>query len=198
MSPILQSLANGSARGYGAFFGAAAAPAFESIASASGDGSSATVTFSSLPTNYTSLQLRFMCKGTRSFVYESLYVRLNGDTGNNYGSHYIYTDNGGGANAVGAASTSVIYAGWMAAATVSGTNMCTGIVDLHDYNSTARNKTVRVFSGFDTNTVGAGYSFLNLSSGVWLNTNAVTSISILSNGAFTTDSRFALYGIKGA
>ena len=172
--------------------------AYESIASASGDGSSSTITFSSLPTNYTSLQLRFMCKGTRSFIYEALYVRLNGDAGNNYASHYLYGDDGGGPGAASTAPVNVIYAGWMPAATVSGTKMGTGIVDLHDYNSTARNKTVRVFSGFSTNTTGGGYSFVNLSSGVWLNTNAVTSISFLSNGAFTTDSRFALYGIKGA
>lgn len=177
---------------------AAAGGAFESIASASGDGSSSTITFSSLPTNYTSLQLRFMCKGTRSFIYEALYVRLNGDAGNNYASHYLYGDDGGSPGAAATAPINVIYAGWMPAATVSGTKMGTGIVDLHDYNSTARNKTVRVFSGFSTNTTGAGYSFVNLSSGVWLNTNAVTSISFLSNGAFTTDSRFALYGIKGA
>jgi len=64
MSPILQSLANGSARGYGAFGAAAAAASYESIASVTPSGSSSSVTFSSIPSTYTSLQLRVNARGT--------------------------------------------------------------------------------------------------------------------------------------
>jgi hypothetical protein len=161
-----------------------------------GDGSSASITFSSIPSGYTSLQIRGIARGTRSYIYEALYVRLNGDSGNNYAYHNLYGDDGGIGPASGT-TTNVMLIGQMPAATV--TNNChTGfVVDLHDYTSTTRNKTLRAFDGFSSNQTGAGYSFIYLSSGLWMNTNAVTSVTILSNGAFTADSTFALYGMKG-
>ena len=73
------------------------------------------------------------------------------------------------------------------------------IIDIHDYASTTRNKTVRAFSGADLNstTVGA----VSLSSGLWANTSAVTSITLTGVGADTpnwsADSVFELYGVKG-
>jgi len=56
--------------------------------------------------------------------------------------------------------------------------------------------------GFDANgTVGTGSlgGTIALSSGLWMNTAAVTSMSIsmIDGTAFNTNSRFSLYGIKG-
>jgi hypothetical protein len=57
-----------------------------------------------------------------------------------------------------------------------------------------KHKTVRGLAGWDAN--GSGYG--GISSGVWRNTNAVTSINLVPSGNFMQYTQFALYGIKGA
>jgi len=80
-------------------------------------------------------------------------------------------------------------------ATNSADIMGTSIIDVHDYASTTKNKTVRTMTGFDSN--GAGQ--ITLVSSLWMSTAAITSMSIISSvgSNFTTNSTFALYGIKG-
>jgi hypothetical protein len=72
------------------------------------------------------------------------------------------------------------------------------IISIQDYASTTRNKTVRGFSGSEANTASANF-YVVLNSGLWLNTSAITSITMLpGQTAFKAGSTFALYGIKGA
>jgi hypothetical protein len=53
---------------------------------------------------------------------------------------------------------------------------------------------MRGIAGVDKNTT----AFVNLSSGLWLNTAAVTSITVLPESSpFAVGSTFALYGILG-
>jgi hypothetical protein len=67
------------------------------------------------------------------------------------------------------------------------------IIDIHDYASTTKNKTVRTFSGVDMNGSGLVY----LTSGLWLNTAAVNSVLLKPDGGdFDTGSSVALYGIN--
>ncbi len=65
-------------------------PSYESIATASGNGSSATITFSSIPSTYTHLQIRAITRDT-SALNDSYGAKLkiNSDTGSNYTSHYL-------------------------------------------------------------------------------------------------------------
>jgi hypothetical protein len=165
-------------------------PGFESIASATGTGAN-TYTFSSIPQTFTSLQIR--CLAFRNNVTPSFYIRFyfNGDTSSIYGQHLIMGD-----------GTSVIVGGQQ---TISFMSAMTGdvgltldygsaaIVDIHDYTSTSRNKTIRSFSGTDRNGTGG----VQLLSGLSQSTSAVTSITLSVPGALST-STFALYGIKGA
>ena len=198
MSPILQSLANGSARGYGAFGAVAAAPAFESIASANGTGSSDTITFSSIPSGYESLQIRATMRETGSGGTAGTWdfrVRFNSDTGTNYAYHQLFGD-GTAATATGNASATYFeYLNLVPkrATTADVTN--TMILDIHDYKNTSRNKTLRGFMGYDLNGTGR----VTLGSGVWMQTSAITSITIYMVGVnISTSSTFALYGVKGA
>lgn len=169
-----------------------ASGAFESIATATGTGSSGTITFSSIPSTYQSLQIRAIVFSATNN--SSVRLRFNGDSGNNYSSHQL-TGTGSSGYATGAASISgpIVIGPW----TGTITNMpLVGIVDIHDYNSTTRNKTVRAISGVNDNSTSEEIS---LTSGAWLNTNAVTSISLVStSGNWATTTQFALYGIKGA
>jgi hypothetical protein len=179
--------------------GAAGGTAYESIASATGTGSSGTITFSSIPSTYTSLQIRGITKGsTVSNGMVSSTIRLNNDSGSNYAYHALY-GNATTVTAQGLATQpegAIYYNSVLSGASV--TNMVGAfILDLHDYASTSRYKTIRSFSGGDLN--GNGTSYVGLTSSLWQSTSAVNSISIISlGGNWTTQTQFALYGIKGA
>jgi len=173
----------------------AAAGDFQSIATANGTGASGTITFSSIPSTYTHLQLRMLTRD--SFVTTGVdYVKLrfNSDTGTNYARHSL---SGDGATPTSNGSVSIdnilLYGHPLGnnAANVMGGY----IVDILDYTNATKNKTIKSFSGCDLNGSGNVY----LTSGLWLNTNAVSTITIDAGGIFfTTSSTFALYGIKAA
>ena len=68
------------------------------------------------------------------------------------------------------------------------------VIDVLDFTNTSKNTTTRTLQGYDAN----GSGLMRLASSVWLNTNAVTYITLQANyGAFDVYSQFALYGIKG-
>lgn len=164
---------------------------FDSIATLSGSGVS-TVTFSSIPSTYKHLQIRIFGQANSGSGY--VRMRFNGDTGTNYAQHYLqgYGDGTGG-YAGGNASTNMIslYGYYGNIYSFKST-----IVDIADYGSTTKNKTVRGFDGYNSN--GNNSTEINLLSGLWMNTSAITSITIYGDGGiFSSTTQFALYGIKG-
>jgi hypothetical protein len=71
------------------------------------------------------------------------------------------------------------------------------IIDIHDYASTTKNKTVRYIAGYNFNTTSTDAS-VSIGSGLWVSTEAITSITILANAvAYKTGTTFALYGMVG-
>jgi hypothetical protein len=174
--------------------------AYESIATATGTGSSGTITFSSIPSTYTSLQIRILSKTIRtgSSGTNDGFLQFNGDTGSNYSYHYLIGDGSSPSAAGGASQTSMRIARIDQSNFTGLTNMmATAIIDIHDYASTTKAKTVRYISGNSTNNVGDGQ--VNLGSGGWFSTSAVNQVSIFVSGtSFTTSTVISLYGIKGA
>jgi hypothetical protein len=172
--------------------------AYDSIATLSGNGSSSQLTFSSIPSTYTHLQIRLIIRGVRSFASEQLYIRLNGDGGGNYRYHYMYGD---GTSAISGASGSgdtVFLVNEIPAANETANIYSTSVIDLLDYTNTNKNKTMRSLSGYNNNGNTGNYvDRVWFGSGLWINTAAVTSLTVLSNGAFTSGTSIALYGIKG-
>ena len=67
------------------------------------------------------------------------------------------------------------------------------VADILDFNSTNKYKTVRGLGGYDGNDTNGIVTFR---SGAWMNTAAVTSITLLPNSSFAQYSSFALYGVK--
>jgi hypothetical protein len=161
--------------------------AYESIATASGTGSSDTITFTSIPSTYQHLQIRFEIDTNSNGAL--LQLRCNGDTGSNYGNHYLEGD-GSTVTATGFSSSDRIYFPAESHTTYS----YVGIVDIHDYASTTKYKTVRAIDGFDAN--GSGQ--VGLMSGLWMNTAAITSLTFFLQTNYQSPTRFSLYGIKGA
>ena len=173
--------------------GAANGAAYESIASATGTGSSGTITFSSIPSTYTSLQIRYNAISTGAGG-QIMRIQFNSDTGTNYTRHALY-GLGATVSAFGLANTSFITPGDVANG-ISTVYPTTGITDIQDYASTTRYKTVRDLAGRDVNAVGGA---ICLNSGVWMSTSAITSISFyILTDSFTTSTTVSLYGIKGA
>jgi hypothetical protein len=170
--------------------GAVAGGAYESIASATGTGSSGTITFSSIPSTYVSLQLRANIISTADAI--SLRIRLNNDTGNNYTLHRLIGD-GSTVTASGATPQSSMLVS--PPGSVFTVNPTTLIFDLHNYASTTQNKTARWMVGSDRNGSGG----VTLGSNLWQSTTAVNQVEIyLQSDSFTTGTTISLYGIKGA
>jgi hypothetical protein len=165
------------------------APAsYDSIATINGNGSTGTITFSSIPSTYTHLEVR--ASFLASSANEDLLVRLNSDTASNYSFHEL-RGNGTSATAGGSASTAFMYAAANAGDTTYPQSF---VLSVTEYKNTNINKTIRVLSGQDRNGSG-GVSFF---SGNWRNTAAVNSITLyMPSGVINTNSKFALYGIKG-
>jgi len=192
MSPISSTLANASAYGYRTF-AAGGATAYESIASATGTGSSGTITFSSIPSTYKHLQIRAITRCTLAGVaQEDIQVRVNGDTGTNYSYHNFQNAstfvNGASATQMTLAQGVVLSAGHTA-------NFVTPvIIDVQDYASTTKNKTFKSFAGIRNPDIAN----VQIGSGAWLSTSAINSITLLLQSSnWTTTTQFALYGIKG-
>ena len=165
---------------------AASTNSYESIATVTGSGSS--VTFSSIPSTYKNLQIRYM--DLSGVLAGDIRLQFNSDTAGNYSLHNLYGD-GSTAAAGGAANTTYIGVG----VSGSSTYPSVGVVDVLDYQNTNKYKTVRTLNGVDVNGAG-GYAWF--ASGNWRNTNAVSSITLFINGYnFNANSSFALYGIKG-
>jgi hypothetical protein len=164
---------------------------YELIATAFGTGASATITFADIPQDYKHLQIRYMGRVASSGA--RLYLRMNGvSSSGNYKGHALF----GSSTTV----SSVNYAVSTAIDFQSGFDITTtnafigGVIDLLDYTSTSKNTTIRALYG------GVGnVNAIHLQSGVFLNTAAVTSLTITNNAAIniTATSRFSLYGIKG-
>jgi hypothetical protein len=186
MSLILGILDSGGA--------AAATSSYESIASATPSGVS-TFTLSSIPATYSSLQIRGIGRTARVASNDTMNIRINGDTGSNYSFHLLY-GSGSAAAAQGSATQTAGEWGQMAAANATASVFGTTIIDILDYASTTKYKTIRIMTGWDNN--GSGQILLG--SVLWQSTSAINSITMFSSTSnnYAAGSTFALYGIKGA
>lgn len=160
---------------------------FDSIATSTPT-SGTSVTFSSIPNTYQHLQIRASIQAGDG----SGRIRLNGSSStNDYAAHLLRGD---GASVIASGAGTGSYDGVPYYNYYSTATGAVIIVDIHDYASTTKNKTVRIANGIDIN--GGGY--MALWSGLYISTTAVSSITVTASGGFTTGTTIALYGIKGA
>jgi hypothetical protein len=167
---------------------------FESIATTTIGSDTSNVTFSSIPSTFTHLQLRIIGRSDRSNNFDTMRLQLNADTGGNYAWHTLYGD---GSSAGSSASINQVY---MSFDRLNGNLAGSGtfgalIIDILDYTNTNKYKTARNLGGADNNGTGEIY----FQSGLWQSTSAVTQIKVFPGVGtnFKQYSHFALYGIKG-
>jgi hypothetical protein len=190
MSPILGIIAS-------SISGSISSSSYESIASYTLGSNTTTITFNSIPSTYASLQLRILSASTRA-ASANLNIQVNSDTGNVYTRHELYGD-GTTATSAGAVAGGVTTAN-IARSTGgdSGSNIFgVSIIDIHDYASTTKNKTMRSFFGINNNALSTEY--IGLRSVLYIGASAITSLTLTSASStnFLTNSVFSLYGIKG-
>ena len=179
MSPIL---------GIFASQGRVATNSYESIATVLvGAGGSSTITFSSIPSTFKHLQLRYIYQGQGELL-----MTMNGDnTTSNYIRHFLY---GNGASASAGSQETPAYVGYMDS--VATNSFSGGVCDILDYTNTNKQRVVRTLVGNDRNGTGdlVFYSGMPKSS-----TTAISSLRVvLSSGSNIAQySQFALYGIRG-
>jgi len=175
--------------------------AYDSIATTTvGAGGVSSVTFSSIPSTYTHLQVRILAQTNRStYGRDALYFRLNSDSGTNYSFHYVAGD-GSSAFASAAATQDKIITPELTTSTAGANIFGVTILDILDYANTNTYKTTRSLGGGDHNGTVAGLGTqVQLNSGNWRSTSAINSITFYPNVGTTISqySSFALYGIKG-
>lgn len=156
--------------------------AYDSIATTTvGSGGSSSITFSSIPSTYTHLQVRITGLSTAA----DCVLNLNGNNANY--SHQLY---GNGATAFSNAYASQ---GYIDAGNGAGTYPSVYIIDILDYSNTNKYKTVRDLFGYDFN----GSGRVGLNSMLYSTTSVISSLSFTGR-TWGEYSSFALYGIKGA
>lgn len=163
-----------------------------------GSAGAASIEFTNIPSTYTHLQIRGLGRSSGAGSVDFAKMQFNNDTTSNYATHYLY---GTGASALATAfsSSAYIYQDFYAGAAANASVFSGFVIDILDYRSTNKNKTVRMLSGWDNN--GAtNNGNIALQSGLWFKTpEAITSIKLtMNNGSFVQYSSFALYGVKSA
>ena len=196
MSPLIDLI--GSAKGYG--WGALlASGSFESIATLNANGSNTTFEFSSIPSTYKHLQIRFSHRGIAANVYNTWFsMWLNGvSTGGQYSQHDLIS------NSSTVSASYSLNINNIQAFSNPGSDAPTSndygatIIDFPNYSNTNTFKTMRILNGTAIATSTTRLT-MGLSSANYRSTSAISSITFFCNqGAFTNGTKICLYGIKG-
>ena len=166
--------------------------AYDSIATTTvGAGGASSISFTSIPSTYTHLQVRlFGRQSTGGF--DQAHLQFNTDTGNNYATHNL-NGNGSTAGAGATTSTNKISVSAFPGSNQNANVFGASVIDILDYTNVNKYTTTRALAGVDNN--GDGYAWF--ASGVWMNTAAVTGITLVCGGNFVQYTSAALFGIRG-
>ena len=143
-----------------------------------------TVVFSNLPQTYQDLVM--VIEGTISLTVNSFRFQFNEDTGNNY-SYTWLAANSSSASSNRASNASGINSFHIAASSSTTVNQTTTL-HLQNYTNTTTNKVCLLRGNANSETA--------VTTGMWLNTSRITSITVRStNGDLRSGCNLTLYGI---
>jgi hypothetical protein len=167
------------------------ASTYEPIASVTLGSDAANIEFTSISGSFTDLVVVAFVRGTTAAATETIYLRVNGDTGNNYSATTLF-GTGSSAASGRTSSTSLITGGGIYAANASANLFSAYTINLMSYANTNVNKTVL------TGTATAG-AVVNRIVGLWRSTNAITTVTIFpGSNNLKSGSTASLYGIKAS
>ena len=155
----------------------------------------ASVTFSSIPSTYTDLVLRFSARNDIGATQRTVQIEFNGSAGTAY-SITAMSGNGASAssNRLSAQASGFDSAGQVPSGYTASTF---SNVELYIPSYLASNN--KAFSITSTTENNSTTSYLFATAGLWSNTAAITQVKLTSNADnFVSGSSFYLYGIKNS
>jgi hypothetical protein len=157
-----------------------------------GAGGASSIDFSSIPSTYTDLCIKFSGRGTVSSTVTSWLMRLNSST-TSYSSKRLYGTGSSVASNDGSGGGVYLVVSTMPAST--GTASTFGNTDIYIPNyAGSTNKSVSI-DDVQENNLSTAYA--ELAASLWSNTSAITSISIFpDSGNMAQYSTATLYGIS--
>lgn len=173
--------------------------AYQSIATVSvGSGGASSITFSSIPSTFTHLQVRGITQTNRAtYPFEEMRMTFNGDTSAIY---YWQNLDGDGSSAYAQNGANQNYIQMDQAGTSTANNWGPLILDILDYKETSKFKAITALAGASSNISYGGYMGVSsVNGGAYLSTTAISSINIRPafSSQFNQYTQLALYGIKG-
>jgi hypothetical protein len=155
-----------------------------------GSGGAASMSFSSIPNTYTDLCVLTSARTNRAFTVDGISVNFNGSSAN-FSSRYLE-----GFETSVYSTTGTNFAGSASASQATSDTFGNSLLYIPDYTSSN-------FKSFSADGVGENNgikNLLDLVAGLWSNTSAITSITILptTGTSFDQYTTATLYGIKNS
>ena len=174
---------------------------FESIATATANGGSSSVSFTSIPQTYKHLQIRAISKDTFTSVNgaDNVEIVFNSTTGI-YSRHYMYVNDNLSEAYQQINLTRLNISNAMPRSTSWFTNKTAAwIMDIYDYTSTSKVKNSLIMSSLVSNANSEdNQSNVQVSGAYQATIAAITQIDVsVATGNIAANCTFALYGIKG-
>lgn len=159
---------------------------YEPITTTTFNGSTSTVTFSSISSAYTDLRIVVNALSTNN----ALYMRFNSDSGTNY-SFNALQGSAATISANNSTNESLINTG-----AFDTTYPSLILIDVFSYASAVQ-KAVLCIQATDTNSTG---TYMKYTTGSWNSTTTVNSITLWASGStnFASGGTITIYGIKAA
>lgn len=160
--------------------------------------SQASVTFSSIPSTYTDLVLKYSSRHDNAFSISQSAITFNGSSASNYSETVVYGSSTSAASGRQSGSSQIDFmydnANSATANTFSNTELY-----IPNYRVSA-NKPMSWFGVTENNASTNNSAMIVANASLWRDTSAITSITILALASrnFMTGSSFYLYGIKNS
>lgn len=152
----------------------------------------ASISFSSIPATYKHLLLLVQARSDAVATHTGLSMQFNGDTGANYDQQYLQSDNTTNTGARVTAQTA-LRAGIISAANAAANAASANRIDIPNYAGTTF---LKHFVAQSSDSIATATPLLEMESGYWRSTAAITSILLFpASGNFKTGSRATLFGL---
>ena len=155
----------------------------------------ASITFASIPQNFTHLLLLMAVRGTNASTSVDINMRFNGDTGSNYDWQEIVAT-GGATTTTNGVNVAFIEAAMMPGSTAPSGQVAPAVITLPGYSSARLHKQTTTQGGYQTADTANGTQIFEFF-GNWKSTTPINQILLYpSAGNFLAGSRFTLYGYR--
>lgn len=150
-------------------------------------------TFSSIPASFRSLKLVIKVRVNVAAVLSTTAVRFNADSGANYDYLSVVGNNGAWTFTASTAQTS-LFTGGAPGTSATANRYGYGEFIIPGYRETDNHKGLQGFFSVMGTSAAANMAVYNIG-GVWLNTAAITSLTLVGGAAYLSGSRAQLYGV---